>query len=195
MELRHAADERIVTRPTRIIRGRWPRISWIGGSSRVRSTGDGGGDITFLPTDEGWLYLAAVEDLGSRLIVGWSMAETMTSRLVVEALERGWNRRPPGEGLLTHPDRGSPSASAHYQQRLSEHGIRCRMSRRGNGWDNAPMESFFATRKKELVHDARYVTRAQAKASLFESIEGFDNRVRLHSSLGYRSPAEYEKSL
>jgi putative transposase len=152
-------------------------------------------DMTFIPTLEGWLYLAAVEDLGSRMIVGWSMAETMTSRLVVDALEMGWERRHPGEGLLTHTDRGSQYAREHDRQRLSEKGIRCSMSRRGNCWDNAPMESFFASLKKVLVHDARYLTRAEARASLFEYIEVFYNRVRLHSSLEYRSPAEYEKSL
>ena len=152
-------------------------------------------DLTYIPTHEGWRYLAAVEDLGSRMIVGWSMSETMTSRLVVDALEMGWERRHPGKGLLTHTDRGSQYASAHYQQRLGEKGIPCSMSRRGNCWDNAPMESFFASLKKELVHDERYATRAEAKASIFEYIEVFYNRIRLHSSLGYRSPAEYEKSL
>ena len=152
-------------------------------------------DITYIATHEGWLYLAAVEDLGSRMIVGWSMSETMTSRLVVDAWEMAWERRHPGEGLLTHSDRGSQYASEHYQQRLSEKGIRCSMSRRGNCWDNAAMESFFATLKKELVHDERYATRAEAKASIFEYIEVFYNRIRLHSSLGYRSPSEYEQSL
>ena len=152
-------------------------------------------DMTYIPTHEGWLYLAAVEDLGSRMIVGWSMSGTMTSRLVVDALEMGWERRHPGEGLLAHSDRGSQYASEHYRQRLSEKGIRCSMSRRGNCWDNAAMESFFASLKKELVHDERYTTRAEARASIFEYIEVFYNRIRLHSSLGNRSPAEYEKSL
>jgi len=152
-------------------------------------------DITYIHTGEGWLYLAAVEDMGSRMIIGWSMSDCITSRLVVDALEMAWERRHPGEGLLTHTDRGSQYASAHYQQRLSEKGIVCSMSRRGNCWDNAPMESFFATLKKELVHGEKYATRSEATASIFEYIEVFYNRERIHSSLGYRSPAEYEKSL
>ena len=149
-------------------------------------------DITYVPTGEGWLYLAAVEDLHSRRIVGWSMSERIDSRLAVDALEMAIARRLPGEGLVAHSDRGSQYASEHYQQLLASHGITCSMSRRGDCWDNAPMESFFASLKKELVHDADYATRAEARASLFEYIEVFYNRVRRHSSLGYRSPVEYE---
>ncbi len=149
-------------------------------------------DITYVPTREGWLYLAVVADLYSRMIVGWSMEARMTSRLVVDALGMALQRRLPGEGLLAHSDRGSQYASAHYQRLLSLHGITCSMSRRANCWDNAPMESFFASLKKELVHREDYQTRAEAKASIFEYIEVFYNRQRRHSSLGYQSPADYE---
>jgi putative transposase len=156
-------------------------------------------DITYVPTREGWLYLAAVEDLFSRMVVGWSMAETMTSRLVVDALEMALARRPTLQGsspsgLVAHSDRGSQYASEHYQRRLAEERIRCSMSRRGDCWDNAPMESFFASLKKELVHHEDYATRDQARASIFEYIEAFYNRVRLHSALGYVAPAEYERT-
>jgi putative transposase len=153
-------------------------------------------DITYIATGEGWLYLAAVEDLFSRRIVGWSMSETMTSRLVVDALEMAVRRRLPllgSSSLLAHSDRGSQYASEHYQRCLSEERITCSMSRRGNCWDNAPMESFFASLKKELVHREDYATREQARASIFEYIETFYNRVRRHSSLGYVAPAEYER--
>lgn len=151
-------------------------------------------DITYIPTREGWLYLAAVEDLYSRMVVGWSMAARLTSRLVVEALAMAVQRRLPDDELLAHSDRGSQYASAHYQQLLRAHGIACSMSRRGNCWDNAPMESFFATLKKELVHDEDYQTREEAQASIFEYIEVFYNRQRRHSTLGFKSPTEYEQS-
>jgi putative transposase len=151
-------------------------------------------DITYIPTREGWLYLAAVEDLYSRRVVGWSMADHLESRLVVDALEMAVQRRLPGEGLLAHSDRGSQYASEHYQLLLGRHGIACSMSRKGDCWDNAPMESFFASLKKELVHDADFATRAQARAAVFEYIEVFYNNQRRHSSLGYVSPAEYEQS-
>jgi putative transposase len=151
-------------------------------------------DITYIPTADGWLYLAVVEDLFSRRIVGWSMDETMTSRLVVDALDMAVRRRLPGDGLVAHSDRGSQYASDHYRQLLGKHGITCSMSRRANCWDNAPVESFFASLKRELVHDERYTTRAQATASIFEYVEAFYNRVRLHSSLGYVSPEQFERS-
>jgi putative transposase len=151
-------------------------------------------DITYIPTREGWLYLAAVEDLYSRRVVGWSMAEHLESRLVVDALALAVQRRLPGQGLLAHSDRGSQYASEHYQLLLAKHGITCSMSRRGDCWDNAPMESFFASLKKELVHDADFATRAEARAALVEYIEVFYNNQRRHSSLGYVSPAEYEQS-
>jgi putative transposase len=156
-------------------------------------------DITYIPTREGWLYLAVVEDLFSRKVVGWSMDATMTSRLVVDALEMALTRRRPlkgslSSGLVAHSDRGSQYAGEHYRRRLAEERIECSMSRRGNCWDDAPMESFFASLKKELVHDEDYATRDEAKASLFEYIEGFYNRVRRHSSLGYVAPEEYERT-
>lgn len=150
-------------------------------------------DITYIPTCEGWLYLAAVEDLYSRRVVGWAMAEHMESRLVVDALAMAVQRRLPGEGLLAHSDRGSQYASDHYQRLLAKYGILCSMSRRADCWDNAPMESFFASLKKELVHDADFATRAEARAAIFEYIEVFYNGQRRHSSLGYVSPLEYEQ--
>ena len=151
-------------------------------------------DITYIPTADGWLYLAVVEDLFSRMIVGWSMGATMTSRLVVDALDMAVRRRLPGEGLLAHSDRGSQYASEHYQRLLAEHGITCSMSGVAQCWDNAPVESFFASLKRELVHHERYTTREEAKASIFEYVEAFYNRVRRHSSLGYLSPEEFERS-
>jgi putative transposase len=152
-------------------------------------------DITYLPTRAGWLYLAAVEDLFSRMVVGWSMAEHLESRRVVDALGMAVQRRLPDAGLLAHSDRGSQDASAPYQLLLARHGIACSMSRRADCWDHAPRESFFAALKKELVHGADFATRAEARAALFEYIEGFYNGQRRHSSLGYVSPAEYEQSL
>lgn len=152
-------------------------------------------DVTYIPTREGWLYLAVVEDLFNRRVVGWSMDATMTSRLVVDALEMALSHRLKGSSdLVAHSDRGSQYASEHYQRRLSEERIACGMSRRGNCWANAPMESFFASLKKELVHHEDYATHAEAKASLFAYIEAFYNRVRRHSSLGYVAPAEYERT-
>ena len=151
-------------------------------------------DITFVPTREGWLYLAVVEDLFSRMVVGWAMDARMTSRLVVEALGMAVQRRLPDESLLAHSDRGSQYASEHYQHLLARHGITCSMSRRADCWDNAPMESFFASLKKELVHHEDYRTREEAQASIFEYIEVFYNRQRRHSTLGFKSPAEFERS-
>ena len=150
-------------------------------------------DITYVPTREGWLYLAVVEDLFSRMVVGWSMDATMTSRLVVDALGMAVARRLPGEGLLAHSDRGSQYASEHYQRLLGQHGIECSMSGVGQCWDNAPAESFFASLKKELTHHEDYRTRQEARASIFEYVEAFYNNQRLHSSLGYVTPAAYEQ--
>jgi len=147
-------------------------------------------DITHVPTAEGWLYLAGVVDLGTRQVVGWSMSERLDKRLVVEALRLAYGRRKPGAGLLHHSDRGCQYASQEYQELLKEYGMRASMSRKGNCWDNAPMESFFASLKKELVHRERFGTRQEARKALFEYIEVFYNRKRLHSSLGYLAPAE-----
>jgi putative transposase len=151
-------------------------------------------EITYIPTAEGWRYLAVVEDRFRRMIVGWSMDETMTSRLVADALGMALARRCPGEGLLAHSDRGSQYASEHDQRLLAEEGIVCSMSGVAQCWDNAPVESFFASLKRELVHDENYTTREQAKASIFEFIETFYNRVRRHSSLGFVSPVEFERA-
>ena len=151
-----------------------------------------GADITYLPTAEGWLCLAVVEDLFSRTIVGWSMDVTMTSRLVVDALHMALCRRRPDAGLLAHSDRGSQYASSHYQHLLGKHGITCSMSGVAQCWDNAPVESFFASLKRERDFPAD-CTREAARAIVFEYIELFYNPIRLHSSLGYVSPAEYER--
>ena len=151
-------------------------------------------DITYIATREGWLYLAVVEDLFSRMIVGWSMDQTMTSRLVVDALDMAIRRRVPGDGLMTHSDRGSQYASEHYQSLLGHHGIECSMSRVAQCWDNAAVESFFGRLKGEHADHEDYITREQAKASIFEYIETFYNRVRRHSSLGNVSPEEYERT-
>lgn len=152
-------------------------------------------DITSVWTDEGWLYLAAVEDLCTRKIVGWSMSSRMKSELVSSAMRMAIGRELPEAGLLAHSDRGSQYASVAYQELLLDEGIVCSMSRRGNCYDNAPMESFFATLKKELVHQRRYRTRAEARREIFRYIESFYNRVRRHSALGYVSPVQYAEAL
>ena len=152
-------------------------------------------DITYVPTAEGWLYLAAVIDLCSRKVVGWSMADHMRTGLVADALRMAVARRRPGEGLLHHSDRGVQYASDDYQHLLAENGIVCSMSGRGDCYDNAAMESFWGTLKTELVNHERYETREQARASVFEYVEAFYNRHRLHSSLGYVSPEQFERSL
>ncbi len=156
------------------------------------------GDITYVPTAQGWLYLAVVLDLKSRRVIGWSMRDSLEQTLVHEALEMALGQRLPSgdEGeLLFHSDRGSQYAAHDYRERLLDCNIMCSMSRKGNCWDNAVVESFFATLKKEEVHRERYLTREQAKASLFYYIEVFYNRKRRHSALGYRSPHDYEQSL
>jgi transposase InsO family protein len=150
-------------------------------------------DITYIPTREGWLYLVCVLDLYSRRVVGWSMSERMTKDLVLCALEMALLRRRPEADLMHHSDRGSQYASEAFQRLLRDENITCSMSRKGNCYDNAVMESFFASLKKELVHQADYKTRAEARQSLFEYIEVFYNQQRLHSTLGYLSPAEYER--
>ena len=132
-------------------------------------------------------------DLYSRKIVGWSMKNRITQDLVIEALNMAIKRRKPGRGLLLHSDRGSQYASYCYQVLLSKKGIRCSMSRKGNCWDNAVMESFYRTLKVELVYLKKYETRIEAQRDIFEYIEIFYNRERLHSFLGYYSPEEYEK--
>lgn len=150
-------------------------------------------DITFIPTQEGWLYLAAVIDLCSRKIVGWSMAGHMQTSLISDALKMAVVQRRPGKGLLHHSDRGVQYTSGDYMHLLQSHEMIPSMSRKGDCWDNAPMESFWATLKTELDED--YLTRDQARASIFEYIEIFYNRQRLHSSLGYKSPETFEAGL
>ena len=151
-------------------------------------------DITYIWTLEGWLYLAVVEDLFSRRIVGWSMAEHMRTELVLGALDMAIGNRLPEGRLLHHSDRGSQYASFTYQKRLEKQGITCSMSRRAQCLDNAVVESFFGTLKRELVHRRTWLSREQAKAAIYEYIEVFYNRWRRHSTLGQVSPAEYERS-
>jgi len=151
-------------------------------------------DITYLWTKEGWLYLAVVLDLHSRRVVGWSMRSTLERGLVLDALEMGLRTRRPEPGaLLCHSDRGSQYASADYQRRLHDAGIACSMSRKGNCYDNAPVESFFASLKRELVHRASFATRHEARSAVFAWIETWYNRKRRHSSLGYISPEQFER--
>lgn len=150
-------------------------------------------DITYVPTDQGWLYVAAVLDCFSRKVVGWAMADHMETDLVADALKMALeHRRPDGKRLLHHSDRGVQYASDDYQHLLTRHGITVSMSGRGDCYDNAMMESFWATLKTERVHHQKYATRAQARGSIFEYVEVFYNRKRLHSSLGYVSPELFE---
>ena len=153
------------------------------------------GDITYLPTRQGWLYLAVVLDLKSRRVVGWSMRETLESELAQEALSMALMGRRPAAGLLHHSDRGVQYAAGDFRDLLARHGIEASMSRRGNCWDNAVVESFFASPGKELVTGAEWHSRAQARADVFEWIEVWYNRRRRHSALGYLSPAEFEARL
>jgi putative transposase len=152
-------------------------------------------DLSYLPTDEGWLYLAAIKDMATREIVGWSMADHLRAGLCVDALVMALQRHRPPEGLIHHSDRGVQYAAEPYRQVLERHGITQSMSRRGSCLDNAPMESFFASLKTEQVHHARFRTREEAKAAVFDYIEVFYNRQRLHSALGYRTPFEARASM
>jgi putative transposase len=150
------------------------------------------GDITYVWTLEGWLYLAVLLDLYSRRVVGWAMSQRITVELTEQALTMALAKRAPTAGLLHHSDRGSQYAATSYQRVLDEYGLIPSMSRKGNCWDNACVESFFGTLKRELVYQRRYVTREEARQDIFEYIEVFYNRHRRHSTLGYHSPAEYE---
>jgi transposase InsO family protein len=149
-------------------------------------------DITYLWTGEGWLYLAVVLDLYSRAVVGWSMSERITRELVIAALTMAIFRRRPAPGLILHSDRGSQYAALDYQALLDQHGFLCSMSKKGDCYDNAAMESFFHTLKVEQVHGVRYPTREAARADVFEYIETYYNRKRRHSTLNYQSPWEFE---
>lgn len=151
------------------------------------------GDITYIPTQEGWLFLAVVIDLFSRQVVGWSMADSMRAELVNDALIMAlWKRKPP-RGLMWHSDRGSQYASDSHRALLKDHGIIQSMSRKGNCWDNAVSESFFHSLKVELIHGSSFETRQEAKRAIFEYIEVFYNRIRIHSANDYLSPVEYEQ--
>jgi putative transposase len=149
-------------------------------------------DITYIWTDEGWLYLAAILDLYSRKVVGWSLDESLERHLALDALRMAMDARRPLPGLVHHSDRGVQYACDDYQKALATNGLLCSMSRKGDCWDNAVAESFFATLKAELVYLTRYRTRAEARASIFEYIEIFYNRQRRHSVLGYVSPVTFE---
>lgn len=151
-------------------------------------------DITYIPTDEGWLYLAAVVDLFQRKVVGWAMDSTMARQLCIDALNQAIGRQNPAKGLIHHSNRGVQYASKEYRKVLENQGFTASMSRKGNCYDNACMESFFGTLKTELIYFTRFKTRAQARLVIFEYIEVFYNRIRLHSKLGYRSPVDFEKS-
>ena len=153
------------------------------------------GDITYLPTGEGWLYLAVVLDLCSRAVVGWSMADHMRAELVNQALSLALCQRQPAAGLIMHTDRGSQYGAESYRRLLTPHGIEPSMSRKGNCWDNAVAESFFHTLKTELIHLEDFDTHEQAQTAVFEYIEVFYNRQRCHSTNGYLAPLAYEQAV
>jgi putative transposase len=149
-------------------------------------------DISYVWTDEGWCYLAVILDLFSRAVVGWALDTTLTTMLPLRALDMAVRRRIPGSSLLHHSDRGCQYTSQEYRRALDDLGIEVSMSRKGNCWDNAVAESFFSTIKLELVYDRRWATRLELRTAVFEYIEVFYNRQRLHSTLGYKSPLEFE---
>jgi transposase InsO family protein len=149
-------------------------------------------DITYVPTREGWLFLATVLDLASRRVVGWAMRETLEVDLALSALRMALGTRRPAPGLLHHSDRGTQYAAAEYRALLAAHGMIASMSRKGDCWDNAVAESFFATLELELIVKSEWRTRDAARRAIFRYIETWYNRERLHSTLGYRSPAQYE---
>ena len=150
-------------------------------------------DITFLWTKQGWLYLAVILDLFSRRVVGWATSQNVDRHLALAALDMALVQRRPAAGLVHHSDRGSTYASTDYREALKSRGIECSMSRRGDCWDNAVAESFFATLKTELVNEADFATRAEARSAIFDFIEVFYNRRRRHSFLGYLCPVDFEK--
>lgn len=150
-------------------------------------------DVTYIPTREGWLFLATVLDLYSRKIVGWSMGTRLTSELAQRALQHAIDARQPEPGLIVHSDRGKEYYAGEYQQLLTHYGFICSMSKRGDCYDNAVMESFFHSLKVEEIHHRDFRTRTEAKSALFDYIELFYNRQRLHSSIGYLSPVQFEE--
>jgi transposase InsO family protein len=151
-------------------------------------------DISYLPTDEGWLYLAAIKDMATREIVGWSMSDSLEAGSACEALRMAIQRRQPPAGLIHHSDRGVQYASSEHQKLRARHGLRCSMSRRGNCYDNAPMESFFGSLKNELVHRTTFPTRVAARQAILDYVEIFHNRRRRHSGIGFLTPTQaYEQ--
>jgi len=152
-------------------------------------------DLTYVPTDEGWLYVAGVLDRCSRCLVGWAMGATLETALPLAALLMALRQRQPAPGLIHHSDRGVQYASGDYRSALADHGLVASMSRKGNCYDNAAMEAFWSSLKNELVHRRRFTTRAEARSAIFDYIEGFYNRSRRHSALGYQSPLDYESTL
>jgi transposase InsO family protein len=152
-------------------------------------------DITYVETAEGWVYLAGVLDLYSRRLIGWAMGSSLDTALPLAALHMALRQRRPASGLMHHSDRGCQYASAVYRQALADHGCVASMSRRANCYDNATMESFWSTLKQELIYRRRWTTRSEAITAIFDYIEGFYNRTRLHSALGYQSPLDYESIL
>lgn len=152
-------------------------------------------DITYVPTDEGWLYVAGVLDLFSRRLIGWAMGSTLETALPLAALHMAVRQRQPAAGLLHHSDRGVQYASGDYRACLTANRFVASMSRKGNCYDNATMEAFWSTLKNELVHRRHFVTRAAATTAIFDYIESFYNRSRMHSALGYQSPLDYESNL
>jgi transposase InsO family protein len=150
------------------------------------------GDITYIWTREGWMYLSTVIDLYSRRIVGWSIGNRITKELVINSLDQAYNMRKPPKGLIFHSDRGSQYASDEFIEKLKSIGAVQSMSRKGNCWDNAVAESFFKTIKSELIYWHRFETRKEAELKIFEYIEMYYNRVRLHSTNNYQSPNDYE---
>jgi len=152
-------------------------------------------DITYIPTREGWMYVSAIMDIRSRKIIGLSIKDRLTQELTTDALMEAVKRKRPGKGLIHHSDRGKQYASYAYQKLLKKYGIRSSMNRSGNCYDNAYIESFWGTLKKELVFGQRYQTRSEARLSIFEYIVVFYNRIRKHSALGYKSPEQYDMLL
>jgi putative transposase len=153
------------------------------------------GDVTYLWTRDGWLYLAVLIDLATREVVGWAMRHSLEGTLTLDALQMALQRRRPAPGLLVHHDRGTQYTAAVYQQCLTQHGAVASMSRTGNCWDNAVAESFFATLKRELIPDTPWATREEARAALFDYLERWYNRCRRHSTLEYRTPHEHAQHL
>lgn len=150
------------------------------------------GDITYIATEEGWLYLAAIEDLYTRKIVGWSMGTSITRHLTIKALDQAVKSQSPNDGVIFHSDRGVQYAAYDYQNRLKEYNMIQSMSRKGNCYDNAPMESFFSSLKKDIIYGKKFKTRSEARLEIVDYIETFYNPKRLHSSLGNKSPKEFE---